>query len=152
MINYRVRRWIRAQATTSSHFLAGHVDLPGRHVDGLWSKGNRGRRLPITGDVSTSWPPVTPQRRQGLDHLARRFFTSSTGRPVTASTVGVSSTESGTRPSCHARRAVNVPALRFPATLRLRQHRTVDDPRNRRNAMLHYLSTYLGHATVESTY
>ena len=30
--------------------LTGHVDLPGRHVDVLWSKGNRSRRLPMQPD------------------------------------------------------------------------------------------------------
>ncbi len=34
------------------NLLAGHVDLPGRHFDVLWSKTNRSRRLPITGDVT----------------------------------------------------------------------------------------------------
>ena len=69
--------------------LAGHVDLPGRHVDVMWSKGNRNRRLPITGDVWEILAACDAASTARFGPSRKTFFISSTGNPVTAATVGV---------------------------------------------------------------
>jgi integrase len=84
-----------------------HVHLPDRHLDVVSSKGNRSRRLPLTARSPRSWPVATGNRPHGS---ARHGARSSSPRPATRSRPrpsGRSSTASGTRRACRARREVN---------------------------------------------
>ena len=65
----------------------GQVDLDGGHIDIIWSKGNRSRRLPLTGQVIEI---LNACDRTSRAHFASRrtFFVSAAGNPVTPATVG----------------------------------------------------------------
>ena len=132
--------------------LTGQVDLPGRHLDVLWSKGNRSRRLPITGDVADILATCDTASTARFGPSRTTFFVSSTGSPVTAAAVGVIFNriwdQAGLRRAGGQR----------PRPYDLRHHfayanierwmaQGIDVA-----AMLPYLSTYMGHASVESTY
>ncbi len=68
--------------------LADHVDLADRCVDVVWSKGNRSRRLPLTGEVAEVLAGCERASGKAFGNSRRTFFVSSTGKPVTAATVG----------------------------------------------------------------
>jgi len=63
------------------------VDLDAGHIDIVWSKGHRSRRLPLTDQVVEI---LTACDRTSRTHFASRhtFFVSATGNQVTAATVG----------------------------------------------------------------
>ncbi len=66
-----------------------HIHLREGYLDVMGAKGNRSRRLPLTDAVIAvleSCEQITARR---FGHDRGTFFVSSTGRPVTASTVGV---------------------------------------------------------------
>ncbi|POX92877.1 tyrosine-type recombinase/integrase, partial [Mycobacterium kansasii] len=65
----------------------GQVDLDAGHIDIIWSKGHRGRRLPLTAEVVEILDTCD---RTSRDHFASRrtFFVSATGNQVSAATVG----------------------------------------------------------------
>ena len=69
--------------------LVEHVDLPGRRIDVMWSKGRRSRRLPITSDVADVLAACDDTARSRIGAGRKTFFTSATGNPVTAATVAV---------------------------------------------------------------
>lgn len=69
--------------------LGEHVDLSDRHIDVLCSKGNRSRRLPITGDVAEILAACNDTSSAKFDRSRRPFFVSSTGNTVTPAAVGV---------------------------------------------------------------
>ena len=133
--------------------LTGHVDLPGRHVDVLWSKGNRSRRLPITGDVAevlaacdaASTAQVRPVARDVLRLLHRQPGHRRDGR-------------GDLQPHLGPGRAAPGPGGQRPRPYDLRHHFAYANIERWMTqgidvaAMLPYLSTYMGHATVESTY
>ncbi|MDX5965317.1 tyrosine-type recombinase/integrase [Rhodococcus opacus] len=133
--------------------LVEHVDLPGRHIDVIWSKGRRSRRLPITSDIADVLAACDDTSRSNIGAGRETFFTSSTGQPVTAATVGVMfnriwDNAGLARPASGQR----------PRPYDFRHHfayanieRWMADGIDV-GAMLPYLSTYMGHATVESTY
>jgi integrase len=65
----------------------GQVDLDAGHIDIIWSKGHRSRRLPLTGQVIEILD--TCDRTSRTHFAARRtFFVSATGNQVSAATVG----------------------------------------------------------------
>jgi integrase len=129
------------------------VDLTGRHVDVLWSKGNRSRRLPVTGDVTAVLTACDGASQARFGPSRKTFFVSSTGNPVTGATVGVVFNriwdQAGLpRPAGGAR----------PRPYDLRHHfayanidRWMADGTDTA-AMLPYLSAYMGHAALASTY
>ncbi len=128
------------------------VDLHGAHLDIIWAKGNRSRRLPVTEqvvDVLTACERASRQRFPSRE----TFFVSGTGNPVTAAAVGVVFNRiwdqaglprpaHGTRPSPYAFRHhfayANIERW-------MAQGKDV-------TALLPYLSRYMGHAGFESTY
>ena len=133
--------------------LAGHVDLPGQHIDVAWSKGNRSRRLPVTGEVAAILAACDDESTAKFGRSRKPFFVSSTGGPVTPAAVGVTFNriwdqaglarqEGGPRPRPYDFRHhfayANIERWMAEGT---------DGA-----TMLPYLSTYMGHATVESTY
>ena len=56
----------------------------GRHIDVIWSKGSRSRRLPVTRDVAEVLAACDAASTARFGRLAQTFFASSTGNPVTA--------------------------------------------------------------------
>jgi len=130
----------------------GQVDLDAGHIDIIWSKGHRSRRLPLTGQVIKILD--TCDRTSRAHFAARRtFFVSATGNQVSAATVG----------KVFARiwdqAALPRPvAGQQPRPYDFRHHFAYanihrwmtggDDVA----AMLPYLSRYMGHATFDSTY
>jgi integrase len=130
----------------------GQVDLADGHVDIVWSKGNRSRRLPLTGEVVEV---LTVCDRTSRAHFPSRltFFVSSTGNKVTAATAGVVFARIWDRAGLARPTDGQQPR---PYDLRhhfayagierwMRQGKDV-------TSMLPYLSRYMGHATFASTY
>ena len=129
-----------------------HVDLAAGHIDVLWSKGKRSRRLPLTREVLDVLSACDQASRQRFSRR-QSFFVSSTGRPGHRD-IGRNGVQPnlGPGPAATAHRRHATAALRLPPPLRLRQHRTVDEGGKDVAALLPYLSRYMGHATLESTY
>ena len=130
------------------------VDLDAGHIDIVWSKGNRSRRLPLTGQVVDVLDACD---RTSRDHFPSRrtFFVSATGNQVTEATIG---TVFG--------RIWDQAGLARPAGTCGRQPRPYDFRHHFAYASIErwmtqgkdvaamqpYLSRYMGHATFESTY
>jgi len=132
--------------------LTEQVELDTGHLDIIWSKGNRSRRLPLTGPVVkvlTSCHQASSRRFP----LRRTFFVSATGQPVTAAAVGVVFNriwdQAGLPRPVDGTRARPYDFRHHFAYANIErwmaQGRDV-------TAMLPYLSRYMGHATFESTF
>jgi integrase len=131
---------------------ASHVNLDDGHVDVVWSKGNRSRRLPVTTQVAGVLASCDQASRA---HFAARetFFVSSAGNQVTSATVGkvfariwdqagLARPAGGQQPRPYDFRH----HFAYACIERwMRQGKDVA-------AMLPYLSRYMGHATFDSTY
>ncbi len=128
------------------------VDLRSGHLDILWGKGNRSRRLPITDQVTDV---LAACDRASRDRFPWRgtFFVSGRGNPVTAATVGVAFNriwdQAGLpRPTDGSQ----------PRPYDLRHHFAYANLERwmaagaDAAALLPYLSRYMGHAGFESTY
>lgn len=133
--------------------LVEHVDLAGRHIDVVWSKGRRGRRLPLTSDVADVLAACDNISRSRIGAGRETFFTSSTGNPVTRAAVGVVFNriwDAAELPrTASGQRARPYDFRHYFAYTNIERWMAdgIDVA-----AMLPYLSTYMGHATVESTY
>jgi integrase len=128
------------------------VNLGDGHVDIIWSKGNRSRRLPVTTEVIEV---LAACDRASRAHYPSRgtFFVSAAGNQVTPESVGTAFAriwdEAGlARP----------PGGRQPRPYDFRHHfayacieRWMRQGKDV-TAMLPYLSRYMGHATFASTY
>lgn len=64
------------------------VDLDEGHIEVLWSKGNRSRRLPLTGPVIDVLAACDRAARKQFGTSRQAFFVSAAGNQVTAATVG----------------------------------------------------------------
>ena len=131
---------------------AGHVNLDDGHVDIVWSKGNRSRRLPVTSQVAGVLDACDWTSRA---HFASRrtFFVSAVGNQVTAATVGTVFARIWDQAGL-ARPAGG----RQPRPYDFRHHfayasieRWAREGKDV-SAMLPYLSRYMGHASFDSTY
>ena len=132
--------------------LTDHVDLHAGHLDIVWSKGNRSRRLPATGDVVEVLTACDKASRQQFPSRGT-FFVSATGNTVTASAVGLV-----------FHRIWDQAGLPWPADgsnprpYDFRHHFAYANIERWMTqgtdvtAMLPYLSRYLGHATFDSTF
>lgn len=131
---------------------AEQVDLDRRHLDIIWAKGNRSRRLPVTEQVVDVLADCDRESRRRFTSR-ETFFVSTRGHPVTAATVGVVFNRiwdqaglprplAGTRPSPYAFRH------HFAYTNLEGWMARGEDV----TALLPYLSRYMGHAGFESTY
>jgi integrase len=122
-------------------------------VEVLWSKGNRSRRLPITSDVSDILATCDAASKARFGPSRKTFFISSTGNPVTAATVGVIFNriwdQAGLPRQVGGQRPRPYDFRHHFAYANIERWMT---QRIDVAAMLPYLSTYMGHATVESTY
>jgi integrase len=130
-----------------------HVHLRDRNLDVVSSKGNRSRRLPMTGEVTEVLAGCDRASRARFGPSRRTFFVSATGNQVTAASVGVifrriwdaaglARPEGGQQPRPYDFRHhfayANVEGW-------AEQGRDV-------TAMLPYLARYMGHASIESSY
>jgi integrase len=131
---------------------AGHVNLDDGHIDIVWSKGNRSRRLPLTGQVAEVLGACD---RTSRAHFASRrmFFVSAAGNQVTPAAAGrvfariwdqagLARPAGGRQPRPYDFRHHFAYAI---IERWMRQGKDVA-------AMLPYLSRYMGHATFDSTY
>jgi integrase len=129
------------------------VDLHDGHIDVLWSKGNRSRRLPLTGQIIEVLAACDQAARKQFGPARQTFFVSATGNQVTAATVGKTFTRIWDQAGLP--RPIGG---RQPRPYDFRHHfayanierwmaRGIDV-----TAMLPYLARYMGHAGVESTY
>ena len=130
----------------------GQVDLHAGHLDIIWAKGNRSRRLPITDQVIDV---LAACDRASHDRFPSRatFFVSGSGNPVTAAAAGVvfnriwdqaglARARGGPRP-----RPYDFRHHFAYANLERWMAHGADV-----SSLLPYLSRYMGHAGFESTY
>jgi integrase len=133
--------------------LSEHVDLDDGHLDILWSKGNRSRRLPLTDEIVEILTACERTSRQHFGPSRQTFFVSATANPVTAAAVGIVFNRiwdqarlvrptNGQQPRPYDFRH----HFAYANIERWMQHGTDV------TAMPPYLSRYMGHATVESTF
>lgn len=131
----------------------GHVDLNEAHIDVVCSKGNRSRRLPLTGQVVEILTACDQDSRQQLGASRQRFFCSATGNQVTVASVGVMFGRiwdqaglprpvGGQQPRPYDFRH----HFAYANIERWMRHGTDVA------AMLPYLARYMGHASIDSTY
>ena len=129
-----------------------HVDLQRADIDIVWSKGNRSRRLPVTPQV-TRVLDACDKKSSARFPGRTNFFVSGTGNQVTEATVALVFAriwdEAGlARPL----------AGRQPVPYAFRHHFAYACIERWRiqgkdiQAMLPYLSRYMGHASFDSTY
>ena len=129
------------------------VDLRAGHLEVVWSKGNRSRRLPLTGQVIEVLTACDQTTRRHLGPSRQSFFVSSTGNQVTAAAVG----KMFNRIWDQARLPRPVGGQQ-PRPYDFRHHFAYANiERWMRQgtdvtAMLPYLARYMGHASVDSTY
>ena len=133
--------------------LSEHVDLNGGHIDILWSKGNRSRRLPLTGEVTEILSICELLSAKRFGPSRHNFFVSATGNRVAAAAVGTVFNRIWDRAGLP--RPING---QQPRPYDFRHHfayanieRWMTQGRDV-TAMLPYLSRYMGHATIDSTY
>ncbi len=65
------------------------ADLTEGFIDVLWSKGNRSRRLPVTGQIIDVLADCDRISRQKFGQQRSGFFVSSTAAPVSPASTGV---------------------------------------------------------------
>jgi integrase len=130
-----------------------HVHLPDRHLDVVSSKGNRSRRLPLTGEVTEVLAGCDRESAARFGPSRRTFFVSATGNQVTAATVGkifnrIWDQASLPRPA----------GGQQPRPYDFRHHFAYANVERWAaqgsdvTAMLPYLARYMGHAGIESSY
>jgi integrase len=119
----------------------------------LWSKGNRSRRLPLTGQVIEVLAACDQASRKQFGPSRQRFFCSATGNQVTTATVGKMFNRIWDQ-ACLPRPVGG----QQPRPYDFRHHFAYANiERWMRHgtdvtAMLPYLARYMGHASVDSTY
>ena len=134
------------------HLQIGQVNLDDGHIDIVWSKGNRSRRLPLTGQVIEI---LDNCHRTSLAHFGSRrtFFVSATGNQVTSATVGKTFGRIWDQAGL-----ARPPGGQQPRPYDFRHHFAYANIERWMaqgsdvTAMLPYLSRYMGHATFDSTY
>jgi integrase len=130
-----------------------HVHLRNEHLDIVSSKGNRSRRLPLTGDVTAALARCDRVTSTRFGPSRRMFFVSATGNQVTAATVGkifnrVWDQADLPRPA----------GGQQPRPYDFRHHFAFANIERWMaqgtdvTAMLPYLARYMGHASIESSY
>lgn len=129
------------------------VDLGEGHIEVLWSKGNRSRRLPLTPAVIEVLATCDRASRKQFGPARQPFFVSAAGNQVTAASVGTAFHRIWDR--AELPRPIGG---QQPRPYDLRHHFAYSNiERWMRQgvdvaAMLPYLARYMGHAGVESTY
>lgn len=131
---------------------ATEVDFEDEHIDIIWSKGNRSRRLPVTPDVMQVLDACNTESRARFPGRSH-FFVSATGNQVDPATTGKMFARIWDQAGLA--RPVNG---RQPVPYALRHHFAYACIERWRihgmdiTAMLPYLSAYMGHSSFASTY
>lgn len=129
------------------------VDLAEGSIDVRWSKGNRSRRLPLTAQVVVALDGCHQALERALGKNRAAFFASSTGNPVTPSTIGVMFNRIWDQ--------AGLPRPlggKQPRPYDFRHHFAYANIERWKaegidvNAMMPYLSQYMGHSSLESTF
>ena len=129
------------------------VNLGDGFIDVNWSKANRSRRLPLTGQIVSILADCDENSSGAFPHQRTAFFVTTTGRPVTPAAAGVifnriwdqaglPRTLEGKRP-----RPYDFRHHFAYANIERWMVEGVDV-----NTMLPYLARYMGHASLDSTY
>ena len=129
------------------------VNLREGHIDVLWSKGNRSRRLPLSRDVIGVLAACEQASARQFGMSRQRFFVSAAGNQVTTATVGkvfnrIWDQAGLPRPA----------GGQQPRPYDFRHHFAYANVERWMaqgtdvTAMLPYLARHMGHATIESTY
>jgi integrase len=128
------------------------VDLEHGYVDICWSKGNRSRRLPLTEQVTDVLADCEQTSRQRFPRRGN-FFVSAAGTPVMAASVGTTFNRIWDQAELP-----RPTGGRRPRPYDFRHHfayanleRWMADGKDVA-ALLPYLSRYMGHVGLESTY
>ncbi len=135
----------RLLATEDAHLRDGHIDI-------VCSKGNRSRRLPLSGELTDLLAACDQESRKQFGPFRRTFFVSAAGNEVAASSVGQVFNR------IWDQAGLTRPAGQQPRPYDFRHHfaytnieRWAAQGRDV-NAMLPYLARYMGHAGIESSY
>lgn len=129
------------------------VDLDKGEIEVLWSKGNRSRRLPITGQIVDILADCDRISRKRFGQQRPGFFVSSTAAPVPPASIGVTFRRIWDQAGLP--RAVGG---NQPGPYSFRHHFAYANIERWMaggtdvNAMLPYLARYMGHASLDSTY
>lgn len=132
--------------------LSGDVDFDAGHIDVHWSKGNRSRRLPLTGEVVDVLAACDETTRTCFPSR-ETFFVSAAGTPVAGTAVGTAFNRIWNQAGL-ARR----PGGRRPRAYDFRHHFAYANVERWMTegvdvtAMLPYLARYMGHGSLDSTY
>lgn len=130
-----------------------HVHLRDRHLDVVTSKGNRSRRLPITGDVTEILAGCDRVTRARFGPTRGTFFVSAAGHQVTTATVGKMFNRAWDQAGLP--RPVDG---QQPRPYDFRHHFAYANVERWMAhgkdvmAMLPYLARYMGHADIESSF
>jgi len=130
-----------------------HLHLRDQNLDVVSSKGNRSRRLPLTGELTEVLAGCNRVSAARFGPSRRTFFVSSTGNQVTAATVGKMFNR------IWAQAGLPRPAGgQQPRPYDFRHHFAYANVERWARqgsdvtAMLPYLARYMGHASIESSY
>lgn len=130
-----------------------HVHLRDRNLDVVSAKGNRSRRLPLTGEVTDVLAGCDRVTRTRFGPSRRTFFVSATGNQVSAASVGKMFNRIWDQAGLP--RPVGV---QQPRPYDFRHHFAYANVERWARqggdvtAMLPYLARYMGHASIESSY
>lgn len=129
------------------------VDVENKHIDIMWSKGHRSRRLAVTDEIISMLQRCNAETTAVFGEDRSAFFVTSTRRPVSPAALGVAFRaiwENTGLSKSKAGKAPNPYAFRHHfayANIERWGREGVDVM-----AMLPYLARYMGHATFDSTY
>jgi len=129
------------------------VDMDSGHVDILWSKGNRSRRLPINDEVAAMLDECSQKSSSEFGDSPRPFFIGATGKRVWPASTGIAFNriwDSAGLPRQEGKKQPGPYSLRHHFAYAniekwAREGKSVE-------AMMPYLARYMGHATFDSTY
>ncbi len=133
--------------------LTDQVDLSNGRIDIWWSKGNRSRRLPLTSEITEVLGTCEMLSAKRFGPSRHNFFVSAAGSKVAAAAVGIAFNRIWDQAGLP--RPING---QQPRPYDFRHHfayanieRWMTQGKDV-TAMLPYLSRYMGHATIDSTY
>nr|WP_276978346.1 tyrosine-type recombinase/integrase [Ferrimicrobium acidiphilum] len=133
--------------------LTEHVDLDEGHIDICWSKGNRSRRLPLTDEVTGVLRTCNQLSTKRFGPSRQSFFVSAAGSQVTSAAVGKVFNriwdQAGIQRPTKGQQPRPYDFRHHFAYANIERWMTKGKDVT---AMLPYLSRYMGHGTIDSTY
>ena len=129
------------------------VDLDNGEIEVLWSKGNRSRRLPITGQVIDVLADCDRISRRRFGQQRPGFFVSSTAAPVSPASIGVTFNriwdQAGLPRAVGGKQPRPYDFRHYFAYANIERWMAEGTDVD---AMLPYLARYMGHASLDSTF